>query len=216
MKNTGRQYSKLDQLCMSLDQALRSIRGGVVSTERANPAKAEPEPDLSATERKHAAGLMRVNHTGEVCAQALYHGQGLVSRNPDIQYQMQHAAIEEADHLAWCGTRLKELDSHASYLNPVWYAGSFMLGVTAGLIGDKWSLGFVAETEYQVVKHLESHLNLLPTQDTKSIKILEQMRSDEAQHRDEAIKAGAANLPDFIKKIMTLASKIMVKTTYWI
>lgn len=211
-----RQYSRLDQLCLGFDQALRAIHGAPAATERSYPAANESEPVLSAAERKHAAGLMRVNHAGEVCAQALYHGQGLVSRNPDIQQQMQQSAIEEGDHLNWCDTRLKELDSHTSYLNPVWYAGSFMLGMTAGLIGDRWSLGFVAETEYQVVKHLEKHLQLLPPQDHKSIKILEQMHTDESHHRDEAIKAGALDLPAFIKKIMTFTSKAMVKTAYWV
>jgi 3-demethoxyubiquinol 3-hydroxylase len=216
MINQDRQYSRLDQLCLGFDQALRAISGAAAVTEREYPAGNQVEAVLTVAERKHAAGLMRVNHAGEVCAQALYNAQGLVSRNPDIQKQMQQSAIEEGDHLAWCKTRLQELESHTSYLNPLWYTGSFVLGMTAGLVGDEWSLGFVAETERQVVKHLENHLRILPVQDAKSIKILEQMHSDESHHRDEAVKAGAAVLPAVIKKLMTFTSKIMVKTAYWI
>jgi ubiquinone biosynthesis monooxygenase Coq7 len=216
MTNPDRQYSRLDQLCLGFDQALRALRSATALTERPYPAAAESDAALTARERKQAASLMRVNHTGEVCAQALYHAQGLFSRNPEIQKQMQHSAIEEGDHLNWCNLRLQELQSHTSYLNPLWYTGSFVMGAVAGIIGDKWSLGFVAETETQVVKHLEKHLELLPAQDAKSIKILEQMHTDESHHRDEAIKAGAAVLPDVIKKLMTLTSKIMVKTAYWI
>ena len=197
-----RHYSKL-RLCISVDQALRSIFGGAQTTERPYPAASEMEAELSLEQRKHSAALMRINHAGEVCAQALYHSQGLASRNPDVQKQMQHAAIEEGDHLAWCKTRLFELGSHTSYLNPLWYAGSFAIGVTAGIVGDRWSVGFVSETEHQVVKHLENHLHLLPKQDLKSYKILQQMEQDEAQHRDEAVKAGAAELPDYIKKRMS-------------
>jgi ubiquinone biosynthesis monooxygenase Coq7 len=213
---TSRNYSFVDQLCLGVDQALRAVFGHSETTGRQNPASGSVEPDLNLQQRKQSAGLMRVNHTGEVCAQALYHAQGLISRRSDIKTQMQQAAIEEGDHLAWCSTRLSELGSHTSYLNPVWYAGSFALGLTAGLIGDKWNLGFLAETENQVVQHLEEHLKLLPKDDAKSHKIVMQMTIDEAHHRDEANRAGAASLPDYIKKMMQFSSKIMVRVAYWV
>jgi ubiquinone biosynthesis monooxygenase Coq7 len=212
----NRHYSSLDKLCLGLDQALRAVFGKATTTERLSPATDEAEAELTAAQRKATIGLMRVNHAGEVCAQALYHGQSLISRDPLLREKMRQAAIEEGDHLAWCHQRLEELGSHTSYLNPVWYIGSFTIGLTAGLIGDEWSLGFVAETENQVVKHLEHHLSLLPVEDQKSIKILQQMRQDEALHRDEAITAGAATLPQGIKKLMNVVSKIMVKTAFWI
>ena len=211
-----RDYTLLDQLCLSVDQALRAVFANAKTSERVYPAKSALEGDLSADDRKHIAGLMRINHAGEVCAQALYHGQGLVSRRLDVKEKMQQAALEEGDHLAWCNKRLAELGSHPSYLNPLWYAGSFGIGLTAGLIGDKWSLGFLAETEKQVVEHLETHLQQLPEYDQRSYRILEQMRQDEAQHRDEALQSGAADLPEWLKKIMKLTSKVMVKTAYWV
>lgn len=211
---TQRQYSFFDQICMDVDRAVRAVFGKPQTTGRKNPASGEMEQPLTTEERNHVAGLMRVNHAGEVCAQALYHAQGLSSRRSDIKVKMQQAAIEEGDHLAWCNTRLMELGSHTSYLNPFWYAGSFAIGLTAGLIGDQWNLGFLAETEQQVVQHLETHLQQLPEQDQKSYRILLQMHTDEAQHRDEAISAGAATLPSWIKKLMRLTSTIMVKTAY--
>lgn len=211
-----RTYTLFDRLCMSLDQAMRAVSGEVVTTGRVYPAEPTQEVELTESQRKHSAALMRVNHAGEVCAQALYHGQELVSRSDHLKAQLQQAATEEGDHLYWCQTRLQELASHTSYLNPVWYAGSFFIGMTAGLIGDKWSLGFVVETERQVIKHLQSHLSLLPTQDERSYKILAQMETDEAKHRDEAIAAGANELPLGIKKGMALVSKVMVKTAYYL
>lgn len=215
MKPT-RHYTPLDHFCLNIDQGLRAVFGKPETTDRPLPDADLEESELSQQEKRHAAGLMRVNHAGEVCAQALYHGQGVVSRDRAIQAQMRKAAIEEGDHLAWCSRRVTELGSHTSYLNPLWYLGSFAIGLTAGLVGDRWSLGFVAETERQVVNHLDAHLSLLPDQDLKSRKILEQMQADEAQHREEAIAAGAAQLPDFVKKIMTLTSRLMVKAAYWI
>lgn len=212
----NRNFTKLDSLCLRIDQALKAVCGHSATTGRQYPAKGLTEPSLNESERKHAAALMRVNHAGEVSAQALYHGQGLVSRCTDVRDKMQTAAVEEGDHLAWCSQRLTELGSHTSYLNPLWYAGSFAIGVTAGLVGDQWSLGFLAETENQVVKHLEKHLSLLPNQDDKSAQILQQMQQDEAQHRDDAIKAGAAQLPTFVKQLMSFTSMVMVKTAYWI
>lgn len=211
-----RNYSTFDRICMGLDQAVRTVFGKPETTERKNPSVGEPEPLLSDAQRKQSSSLMRVNHTGEVCAQALYHAQGLVSKRADIKEKMQQAAIEEGDHLAWCNRRLIELGSHTSYLNPFWYAGSFAIGLTAGLIGDQWNLGFLAETENQVVQHLEKHIQLLPAQDQKSYKVLQQMQQDEAQHRDDAMKAGAHVLPEMIKQLMRMTSKLMVKVSYWI
>ena len=212
----NRHYTFFDSLCLGIDQALRAVFADAKTTERPYPAEHETETPLTTDERKHAAGLMRVNHTGEVCAQGLYQAQALVSRRRELKKALQQAAIEEGDHLTWCSTRLAELGSHASYLNPLWYAGSFAIGLTASIAGDKWSLGFLAETESQVVKHLEKHLELLPASDNKSHKILQQMQKDEAEHRDQAIHSGAATLPTWIKKCMQVTSMIMVKTAYWI
>lgn len=211
-----RDYTPLDKLCMNVDQALRSVFGTTKNSARVNPA-ADVNPSLLTKEqRQHSASLMRVNHAGEVCAQALYHAQAFISQNQDIKSQMQQAAIEEGDHLTWCNERLVELGSHTSYLNPIWYAGSFMIGLTAGLISDEWNLGFLAETEAQVIKHLEHHLRVLPEADNKSYQILKVMHQDETNHRDEAVKAGAKKFPASLKTIMNLTSKIMVKTAYWI
>lgn len=214
--DSHRQYSFLDKLCLSLDQAVRALADTARTTGNPYPAEGVDNEPLSEAERKQSAALMRINHAGEICAQALYHGQGMVSHSPDIQAKMEQAAREEGDHLTWCRTRLDELGSHTSYLNPLWYAGSFCIGMVAGMIGDKWSLGFVAETECQVIKHLEGHLHLLPAEDKRSYKILSQMESDESKHRDDAISAGACELPSVIKKGMSLTSKVMVKTAYWI
>jgi ubiquinone biosynthesis monooxygenase Coq7 len=159
---------------------------------------------------------MRVNHTGEVCAQALYHAQSLSSRNDSIRANMQQAAIEEGDHLAWCKARLDELGAHTSYLNPLWYASSFAIGVAAGMIGDAWNLGFLAETEKQVVEHLERQLKQLPFCDEKSYAILQQMQIDEQHHHDEAMLSGAKELPLLIKKLMHVTATLMVKTAYWV
>ncbi len=211
-----RHYSLFDHICLGFDQALRAVCNTAKTTGRPNPGYPISESMMNAEDRKQAAALMRINHTGEVCAQALYHGQGLVSRSLVVKEKMQQAAIEEGDHLAWCKQRLVELGSHTSYLNPLWYAGSFSIGFTAGLVGDAWSLGFLAETEQQVVNHLEKHMAQLVHKDHKSHAILKQMHQDEALHRDEAIRAGAHKLPSWIQKLMQVMSKVMVKTTYWI
>lgn len=203
-------------MCLSFDQALRSLTNNTLTTGQPYPAKKITENDLSEQERKHAAALMRVNHAGEVCAQALYHGQGLASRSSDIQEKMQQAAVEEGDHLVWCKQRLDELKSHPSRLSPLWYMGSYSIGFLAGIMGDDWSLGFLAETERQVIKHLESHLASLPVQDQRSQAILQRMEADEAKHRDEAVELGARELPAPVKKVMGLVSKVMVKTAYWV
>jgi len=212
----NRHYTLLDKLCLGIDQAVRALTGNVKTTGHVYPGHHTDEQMLSDDERKQSAALMRINHAGEICAQALYHGQAIVSRTSEMQEKMQQAAIEEGDHLAWCQRRLDELGSHTSYLNPLWYAGSFCIGMAAGMIGDKWSLGFVAETERQVIKHLAGHLYLLPAHDQASYKIIKQMERDEAKHRDEAILAGANELPDIIKSGMAFTSKIMVKTAYWV
>jgi ubiquinone biosynthesis monooxygenase Coq7 len=211
-----RNYSIWDKLCLSADQAVRALTHNVHTSGEPYPAKGVKEPTLDDEQRKHAAGLMRVNHAGEICAQALYHGQGVVSRSEAVQVKMQQAAIEEGDHLYWCQQRIEELGSHTSYLNPVWYAGSFCIGMVAGMIGDAWSLGFVVETERQVIRHLEGHMESLPPEDERSHKILKRMEQDEAKHRDEAIAEGARELPEVVKGVMTVVSKVMVKTAYWI
>lgn len=210
-----RNYNLFDQLCIRLDQSLKTLTSQTISA-RAYPAEETKNANLREKDRKLSANLMRVNHAGEVSAQALYHGQSLVSKDPKIKNHLEEAAKEEGDHLAWCNQRLLELGSHTSYLNPLWYTGSFIIGLTAGLIGDKWSLGFVAETERQVVEHLQKHLQQLPPDDARSAKILEQMQKDEAQHQEEALQAGAATLPYLIQQLMKFTSKIMVKTAFWI
>ncbi|QWE05478.1 2-polyprenyl-3-methyl-6-methoxy-1,4-benzoquinone monooxygenase [Polynucleobacter sp. JS-JIR-II-50] len=204
----------MDRLILEFDTALRSVVGGAHAHRPTPGSDFGGNSGLDAIERKHAAGLMRVNHVGEVCAQALYQSQKLVARNPEIQEMLDHSGQEEMDHLAWCETRLQELGSHTSYLNPLWYAGSFAIGLAAGLAGDKWSLGFVAETEKQVENHLESHLEKLPKEDQRSRAIVDQMRIDEIAHGQAAKNAGGANLPEPIQKIMQAISKVMTTTAY--
>ena len=206
--------SPIDRLIIEFDTALRSVVGGANAQRLTPDSEQSTKSVLDAQERKHAAGLMRVNHVGEVCAQALYQSQKLVARNPQIQEMLSHSGQEEMDHLAWCETRLQELGSHTSYLNPFWYAGSFAIGLAAGLAGDKWSLGFVAETEKQVENHLESHLEKLPLEDHRSRAIVEQMRVDEIEHGQAAVQAGGAVLPEPIQKMMQAMSKVMTKTAY--
>ena len=210
-----RQYTGLDKLINQFDQALRSLIPGATAAHRDNPANDE-STQLAVSEARHVAGLMRVNHSGEVCAQALYHGQALTAKLPNVRQEMEHAAIEEQDHLAWCEDRLKELDSHTSLLNPVWYSLSFGMGALAGIAGDKYSLGFVAETERQVSLHLMDHISQLPPQDARSRKILTQMNEDELQHRDTALNAGGVDLPVPVRITMTAISKLMTKTSYYI
>jgi ubiquinone biosynthesis monooxygenase Coq7 len=212
MLNTPNNF--LDHLIDNFDQALRTLSPGVASARRPNPANSSKENDLDQSELKHSAGLMRINHTGEVCAQALYQGQALTAKLPEVREKMTVAADEETDHLSWCEERLSELNDRPSLLNPIWYAMSFGIGATAGLLGDKWSLGFVAETEHQVCEHLNEHLEKLPEQDKKSKAILEQMIIDEGQHATMAEQAGAAILPQAVKTSMTLMSKVMKQTAY--
>jgi ubiquinone biosynthesis monooxygenase Coq7 len=222
MKNTAqerpqpRYYSPLDHLFMGIDVGVRTLFGQPKTTERPNPAHNITEAELSASERELAGRLMRINHAGEVAAQGLYQGQALTARLPNVRRQMERAALEENDHLDWCEGRAREMGAHVSFLNPVWYAGSVTIGALAGVAGDKWSLGFVAETEKQVVKHLDTHLEQLPEHDAKSRAILEQMRQDEGRHATVALEAGGAELPYPIKKLMRLTSKIMTRASFWI
>lgn len=210
-----RHYSGIDRFIQSFDQGLRSLVFGATSAHRENPAK-QHQSTLSVKEARHVAGLMRVNHSGEVCAQALYHGQALTAKLPKVRLEMQQAAVEEQDHLAWCEDRLKELESVPSILNPLWYGLSYAMGAAAGVAGDKYSLGFVAETEKQVSLHLEDHLRQLPKQDHRSREILEQMNEDELHHRDTALNAGGVDLPLPVRLTMTGISKLMTKTSYYI
>ena len=178
----ARRYSSLDHLIMNLDQAVRTLAGRPRGTERPDPADDREEFELSQSERLESARLMRVNHAGEVAAQALYQGQALTARLEAVRDRMERAADEENDHLEWCERRVKALDGHLSYLNPLWYMGSFTIGALAGAMGDKWSLGFVVETEKQVIDHLEEHLKRMSANDKKSRAVLEQMKLDEARH----------------------------------
>ncbi len=207
-------YSHLDQIINKIDYALSTISGNNPITDRPNPATKIKEAELSDNEKKLSAALMRINHAGEVSAQGLYQGQALTAKLPDVKEQMEQAAIEENDHLEWCENRCNELGSHTSLFSPFWYLGSYTIGALAGKAGDKWSLGFVAETEHQVVKHLDEHLKKLPKKDIKSKKILQQMREDELNHAKLAEGAGAANLPYPIKLGMSLTSKIMTNVAF--
>jgi len=211
-----RNYSPFDQFVMNADTALRTLFGQPVTTHREYPANDISDAEFSDQEKKRIAGLMRINHSGEVSAQALYQGQSLTSKNKEIKEKLQQAALEENDHLQWTKNRLEELGNHTSVLNPLWYGGSFAIGAFAGAIGDKWNLGFVAETEHQVVKHLEEHLNKLPGGDLRSRAILEQMKIDEQQHATTAIEHGAAELPPPVKTLMAAMSKVMTGTTYYL
>jgi len=211
-----RNYTPFDQLIINADTALRTLFGEPMVTHRDYPASNISDADFSEQERKNIAGLMRVNHSGEVSAQALYQGQALTSKNTDIREKLQQAALEENDHLDWTKNRLVELGSHTSMLNPLWYGGSFAIGAFAGAIGDKWNLGFLAETEHQVVAHLESHLSKLPGGDLRSRAILEQMKIDELKHATTAIDHGAAELPPPVKKLMAAMSKVMTGSAYYI
>lgn len=212
-----RHLSLFDKLLCELDTAIRTL---IVpehrKSARENPGQNICEQPLSTQEKRHVASLMRVNHAGEVSAQALYQGQALTAKLSTVKTQMTEAAAEEVDHLAWCEQRLRELDSRPSMLNPFWYGGSLMIGALAGLVGDKWSLGFVAETERQVTKHLQQHLQHLPPNDLKTKAILAQMQHDEAHHAEIANAAGAAELPFLIKQLMQGVSKLLTKSSYYI
>ena len=208
-----RRLSLIDRLLVEAQRALDTSLGPA-HAERANPAGTAADLILDDPDRRHAAGLMRVNHTGEVCAQALYLGQAAVARDPATRTQLLGAAQEETDHLAWCADRLRELDSRPSLFNPLWYAGSYAIGAAAGLRGDGWNLGFVAETERQVEAHLHEHLERLPPGDGRSRAILKTMKADEARHAEQAEAAGARVLPPPIPRLMALASGVMKAVAY--
>ena len=214
MTTSTRHYSLFDQLINHADQALRTLVPGAAQEYRPSPAQQRDHHELSEPEARHAAGLMRINHTGEVCAQALYQGQALTARLPDVRAAMEEAAREEVDHLVWCEQRLQELGSRPSLLNPVFYGLSFGIGALAGKVSDRVSLGFVAATEEQVCKHLSEHMTSLPVQDEKSKAILLQMLEDEARHATTALNAGGHPFPLPVKLAMTAVSKVMTKSVY--
>jgi len=211
---TERHYSPVDRLLLQADAAMRTLLPFSAQSYRPSPAIVQPEIKMSDADTRHVAGLMRINHTGEVCAQALYQGQALTAKLPKVRSAMEHAAEEEIDHLVWCEQRIRQLGSHTSVLNPLFYGMSFGIGAVAGLISDKVSLGFVAATEDQVCKHLSEHLQELPIEDGKSRAILEQMRADEEHHAASALEAGGFRFPRPVKFGMSLLAKVMTKSTY--
>ncbi|MEO9655448.1 2-polyprenyl-3-methyl-6-methoxy-1,4-benzoquinone monooxygenase [Marinomonas sp.] len=207
-------FSIADKAILQLDRALQTLVPKVAKAQRPSPANDQPKVELTQNQRQHAAGLMRINHTGEVCAQALYAGQATTAKLDSVREEMEHAAQEEVDHLVWCEQRLYDLQSRPSILNPLFYAASFSIGAGAGLISDKLSLGFVAATEDQVCLHLEKHLDALPKEDEKSKAILRQMHIDEALHKEAALQSGGLEFPKPVMAIMTQVSKVMTLTTY--
>lgn len=211
-----RQLGPLDRLLVGIDNALRVVSSAPVAATRPNPAAGMAEPVLSSQERSHAAGLMRVNHAGEIAAQGLYQGHAAVARDPRIGQQMQEAADEELDHLGWCEERLGELGSGPSKLRPLWFGGAWAIGAASGILGDRWSLGFIQETERQVSEHLTGHLDRLPETDAKSRAIVTRMRDEEELHGANARDAGAAPLPTPLRRWMRLTAKFMTGTAYWI
>lgn len=205
----------LDGLIVEFDKGLRTLFGQAHSV-RPCPDAGISEADLSDSEKSKSAALMRVNHCGEICAQALYQGQALTARDAQVQRKLGEAALEETEHLAWTAQRVSELGGHVSVLNPLWYTSSLAIGAVAGLLGDKWNLGFLAETERQVGAHLQSHLNKLPENDKKSRAVVQQMYLDETQHAQMAVKLGAAELPLPVRLAMQLSGKVMTRTAYWV
>ena len=212
-RQATRHYSLLDQLVDVVDTGLRTVFSTPPSQR---PYPGNDTDELSDTDKDRAARYMRINHAGEVAAQGLYTGQALTAKLPTVRDKMQEAAEEENDHLNWCATRIKQLGSHTSYLDPIWYMGSVTIGALAGLAGDKWSLGFVAETEKQVVEHLDQHLNRISADDHNTRAVLQQMKEDESKHATTAIESGGAPLPMPIKAVMKLTAKLMTKSTYWL
>ena len=211
-----RTYTTTDVFFLLADDALTTLFGRPRTTGRENPGATVDEGQLSSFEKTQSARLMRVNHSGEVCAQALYRSQALTARSDALKKRMIQAAREENDHLRWCEDRIETLGGKKSLLNPIWYAGSFALGAVAGLIGDRWNLGLLAETEHQVEKHLEGHLDRLPESDARSRAVVRQMKEDELSHATSALRAGAAELPDPIKNWMRLTSRVMTTASHWL
>lgn len=210
-----RHYSLADSLLIQLEKSLSAVFVNPSGTRREDPAVRIPEPALTDAERRHVAGLMRVNHAGEIAAQALYNGQAVFARQAEVRERLKISADEEADHLAWCRKRVEELGSRTSLLGPFWYWGSFAIGAAASAAGDKWSLGFVKETEDQVIAHLQGHLKSLPAADHKSRAIIEQMIADEAHHGEAAVAAGGVELPLPVRLLMKATAKVMTTTSYW-
>lgn len=202
-----------DRLIVEFDKGLRTVFAEARSV-RPVPGAEQPEVEQSPAQRRHTAALMRINHVGEICAQALYQGQALTSRSPEIRASLEEAAHEETEHLAWTEQRIRELGGRKSLLNPLWYAGALGIGMLAGKFGDKWNLGFLAETERQVEAHLDSHLEKMPAQDRRSWEILEQMKVDEVKHAETAVRLGGAPLPEPVKRLMRLSAKVMTRTAY--
>ncbi len=211
-----RTLSPVDRLLGAVDNALRTVTSSQSGSSRPNPAGDLQDADLEERERRHAAGLMRVNHAGEVAAQALYQGHAAVARDPEVAAHMLQAAAEERDHLLWCEQRLHELESSPSRLSPVWYAGAFAIGAASGILGDRWSLGFVAETERQVAEHVRDHLERLPEGDQRSRAIVRQMRDEEAAHGEQAEERGAAPLPGPVRELMRATAQVMKRSAYWL
>lgn len=211
---TERHYSPIDRILLQADAAMRTLLPSKGYSQRPSPAIVQPDVKMNDAETRHVAGLMRINHTGEVCAQALYQGQALTAKLPGVRAAMEHAAEEEIDHLVWCEQRIHQLGSHTSVLNPLFYGLSFGIGAAAGLISDKVSLGFVAATEDQVCKHLNEHLEQIPAEDEKSRAILKQMRADEEHHAQSALNAGGFRFPAPVKFGMSVLAKLMTKSTY--
>jgi ubiquinone biosynthesis monooxygenase Coq7 len=205
----------LDSLIIEFDKGLRTLFAKA-PTARPYPDADIPDAEMTAAEKKHAAALMRINHTGEICAQALYQGQALTAKDPKVEARLNHAAWEETEHLAWTSHRVYELGGRLSLLNPIWYTSSLAIGALAGALGDKWNLGFLAETERQVGAHLQHHLDTLPPQDAKSRAVAQQMFTDEVGHADMAVELGAAELPLPVKVAMRGMSQVMTKTVYWV
>ncbi|MFT4172737.1 MAG: 2-polyprenyl-3-methyl-6-methoxy-1,4-benzoquinone monooxygenase [Rhodocyclaceae bacterium] len=205
----------IDRAIVEFDKILRTLAAPARST-RGTPGADLPETDMALADKRHVAALMRINHVGEICAQALYQGQALTSRQASLRQSLEHAAHEETEHLAWTAQRIGELGGRTSLLNPLWYAGSLALGVAAGVAGDKWNLGFLAETERQVGAHLQDHLEKLPHDDGRSRAILDQMKADEAEHAATAVRLGAAELPLPAKFAMRIMSKVMTRTAYYV
>lgn len=204
-----------DTLIGEFDKALRTLFAPA-PTKRTMPGADVPEAEMTDAERRHAASLLRIDHCGEVCAQALYQGQALTSRDPALRARLQNAAWEETEHLNWTERRIKELGGSTSLLNPLWYAGSLGIGIAAGLLGDKWNLGFLAETERQVERHLEDHKQRIPVQDQRSWQVLEQMKIDEVGHAEMAVAEGAAELPEPVKRAMKFSAKLMTSAVYYV
>ena len=213
---TTRDYTPIDRLILNADNAMRTLFGRPRVTERPNPAAQLDDVELGEQERRQVARLMRINHTGEVCAQALYQGQALTARLPETRQRLERSAQEENDHLAWCASRLADLGDRKSLLNPLFYVGSFAIGALAGLAGDRWSLGFVVETERQVEDHLDGHLTQIPERDERTRAILEQMKADEVHHAQVAKVAGGAELPGPVRGAMRLTSRVMTGAVAWL